>query len=209
MKKLFLFLVLLLATLQFAQAQLIPIDSCIVWQNKSISTNYFDISPDSKYIATSCEDGYIKIYLLENGNLLKEIKANDGFLDYEGIGSVKYSKDGLYLVSFSYDGKIRIFNTYTWDIIRTINVGYILSYYASVSHNNKYIASTYGFEGVAIWDFSTGNLLKIYPLIYSCFLYILLGQNILLHLQMVSNMNIFLYLIQSNFCFLINIFQIL
>ncbi len=164
MKKLFVSFVLLIALLQSGFCQIIPIDSCIVWQKETCDANRIDVSPDSKYIATACSDGFIKIYNLEDGSLLNEFRASDSY-----VYSIKYSSDGHYLISIGYEGIVKIWDSMKWDTIKTIIVGKPdgYHYYATISHNNRYIAATRALDGVSIYDLISGQLLKTYKLLES------------------------------------------
>jgi WD40 repeat protein len=73
MRKLFLFIVIFFALLQYATAQPKPQDSDTLWtkwNGGDIAKVQF--TPDSNYIAVA-GGNYIKIYDIQNGNLVREI----------------------------------------------------------------------------------------------------------------------------------------
>ena len=142
----------------------ISLDSSIVWSQAVGSVTRIDISPDSKYIALAMQGGIIKLYSLKSGVFYKELRANNG-----RIWSVKYSDDGKYLISGGRDfveykgddGLITIWDTSTWDTLKTIRIDYYDgNIFTTISHDNKYLAYSLAQKGIEIIDFNTGKLFK-------------------------------------------------
>jgi WD40 repeat protein len=71
-----------------------------------------EFSPDNKYIAVGGEDGSLIIINLTTKEAGNEIKAHDG-----SLAELKFSVDGLKLISGGYDGKIKIWNVGSLNIL--------------------------------------------------------------------------------------------
>ena len=167
MKKFLVFALFLLALAGSSYAQVkTTVDSSLVWQKIISGGGRFDISPDGQFIAVPSSDGNITIFKTATGDTVKQFVANPA--GFGTTSSVRYSADGQYLVSNSInDTIIRIWKTGTWDLFKQIHfnneVGVNTPVFATLSHNNKYLAAAMGNDGVYLWDFATSQLLKNYP----------------------------------------------
>jgi WD40 repeat protein len=68
--------------------------------------NSICFSPDGKFLASSCKDGYIKLWDATSGKILKTLKGHTN-----GVNSICFSPDGRFLASGSMDNTIKIWNT--------------------------------------------------------------------------------------------------
>ena len=152
------------------------------WQRYEVSS--IDFSPDGNKIVVGIEDE-IKVWDVSNGTLLKTLGSNnkryhhrngrdrenyhDGHSDF--ISSVKFSPDGSRIVSGSYDETIKIWNTSSGNLIKTlgednkryhhrgsdnINTSYghfdLISSIDFSPDGNKIISSSYD-KTVKIWEY--------------------------------------------------------
>jgi len=72
-------------------------------------------SPDGRWIATACDDGQIRIWDAQNGELLKVVPSNTG-----PIGGIAFSKDGEWFVSAGWEGVAHVWDTTSWAEISTL-----------------------------------------------------------------------------------------
>jgi WD40 repeat protein len=141
----------------------ISLDSSVVWRNEFGISSYFDVSPDNKFISLSGKDGTIRIVNLLTGTIFKQIKV----CDYT-LFAVKYSYDGSFLIATGSDdgnyGKLTVWDTKTWVLVKEIKVNLSSgSFYAALSHDNKYLAYSLMEKGVIIRNFQTDEIYKQYP----------------------------------------------
>lgn len=109
-------------------------------------------SNNNKFIATGSEDSLIRIWDIENGEIIHLITKHD---DY--IFSVSFSSDSLYLVSAGKDEIIYITDVTTGQVINKLN-GHS-SYVTSVcfSRDGNTIISSSDDNSIKIWLFDTKN----------------------------------------------------
>jgi WD40 repeat protein len=67
-------------------------------KNTSQSVTSLDISPDGKYLASGYEDGLVRIWRMQDGELLQTLSESQA-----AIAALAYSADGSWLVSASKD----------------------------------------------------------------------------------------------------------
>lgn len=164
MKKYFAFMVIgLLFVFVFDAYCQVSLDSNVVWRNEFGISSYFDVSPDNKFISLSGKDGTIRIVNFLTGTLFKEIKV----CDYTLFG-VKYSYDGSFLIATGSDdgdyGKLTVWDTKTWAMVKEIKVDIASgSFYAALSHDNKYLAYSLMQNGIIVRNFQTDEIYKKYP----------------------------------------------
>ncbi len=65
-----------------------------------------DIHPGQRVIATSAEDGVVKLWDKVSGQLITTLYGH-----YGGVTTIKFSPDGKQLATGSYDGRVII-----WDL---------------------------------------------------------------------------------------------
>jgi WD40 repeat protein len=85
----------------------------------------------------------------------KAFKAHDGL-----IFRVKYSNDGKYIVTGSYDKKIKLWNAETFQLIHEFNHDDIGLYAMDISPDGKVIAGGGDNGIVRLWSSETGKLIK-------------------------------------------------
>lgn len=112
------------------------------------------ISPDEKYIASSSWDGYVNIWNVSDGKLLKRLNA-----DKHKVFDVEFSPDCKHLACGYYDGTIRIWNYVNGTVEKDLDGPSLLAKSVSYSNNGKMLISTAVFHNVAyIWDVATGEI---------------------------------------------------
>jgi WD40 repeat protein len=106
-------------------------------------------SPDANMLAVAvCTNNYICIWDINKETIVQEMKGHTSH-----IISIAYSSDGKLIVTTSYDGSIRIWNTETGICKHIIDCS---AKYAEFNHDNSKILSVTENVRVSIWDVETG-----------------------------------------------------
>ncbi|MDZ8138382.1 MAG: serine/threonine-protein kinase [Nostoc sp. DedQUE04] len=113
------------------------------------------ISPDGKTIASSGDDGTIKLWNLATGKLIASLKGH-----FQQVNVVVISPDGKLLVSASDDNTIKIWNLATRKQIRTL-IGHSDSVHAlAISADSETLVSASDDNTIKIWDLATGEQIR-------------------------------------------------
>jgi WD40 repeat protein len=113
-----------------------------------VKLNFFALSPDGRYIATTGNMFSIKVWDFKSGDFIAGFDNSFG-----SIHSLVFSNDGRYLFQNGSDGI-----TVCWDMHTKTAAGWFPGmgnavYAQAISKDNRYLASA-GFEGkIAVWDF--------------------------------------------------------
>lgn len=136
-----------------------------------------DISPDGRYaiaggIAIPAPSDSVKhalsVWDLSTGTLFKTFESSQAGHE---ITNASFSPDGTYalittLTADTQKSEIRIFDTRTWDPVRTLTPpkepGYVDYLLATFSPDGKYILSGGAGSVVRLWDVGTGRELKTF-----------------------------------------------
>ncbi|MHA1375663.1 MAG: WD40 repeat domain-containing protein [Promethearchaeota archaeon] len=111
------------------------------------------ISPSGKYLACTSSSG-VSIIDVEKRILL------DTRIDDEDISSVGFTPDEN-IITFSYESTIKVWNRTTGILIRSFqrSTG---STGGAISPNGRYLVANPEWNKMYVWDFSSGELLKIF-----------------------------------------------
>ncbi|WP_445627966.1 protein kinase domain-containing protein [Nostoc sp. DSM 114167] len=113
------------------------------------------ISPDGKTIASSGDNGTIKLWNLATGKLIASLKGH-----FQQVNVVVISPDGKLLVSASDDNTIKIWNLATRKQIRTLT-GHSDSVHAlAISADSETLVSASDDNTIKIWDLATGEQIR-------------------------------------------------
>ncbi|MGV0104293.1 hypothetical protein NSTCB13_02956 [Nostoc sp. DSM 114160] len=113
------------------------------------------ISPDGKTIASSGDDGTIKLWNLATGKLIASLKGH-----FQQVNVVVISPDGKLLVSASDDNTIKIWNLATRKQIRTL-IGHSDSVHAlAISADSETLVSASDDNTIKIWNLATGEQIR-------------------------------------------------
>lgn len=94
---------------------------------------------NNKFVASIDEDGVAKVWDLEKKVLVQSFKAHENIFEW-GIQQVHFSRCSKYLVTFSEDKKVILWDWFTGNIIRTIIKQHICSSIA-ISFSNTLLVS--------------------------------------------------------------------
>jgi WD40 repeat protein len=113
------------------------------------------VTPDGNKIISGSQDGTIKIWNLNSGNLEHTIEAHN-----DSVKTV--CTDGLRIISGSRDKTIKIWNLKTGEIVRTLS-GHLKAVNAIVlTRNSSKIISGSDDKTLKIWELRTGELLHTF-----------------------------------------------
>ena len=114
-------------------------------------------SADGKLLATGCEDGTIRLWDLDTGDLVRALVGHGG-----PVLSIAWSPDSGRLISGSKDNTIRLWDAVSGrqlqvfrgsgDVVRTATVGW--------SPNGQYVAAGRWGNTIHVWDASSGELVQ-------------------------------------------------
>lgn len=109
------------------------------------------VHPDGQIVATGTLNGYMLLWNIDNGRILRETKAHEASVD-----GVRFSSDGLRIISGSRDKTIAIWDTKTGkERMRIPAPAPILR--MAVSPDDKLLATSLEDGTVRLWDVGTGK----------------------------------------------------
>jgi len=113
------------------------------------------ISPDNRFIVSGSDDETVKIWDMENGNLITSLKEDNG-----RVNSVFVSSDNRRIVSGCSDHTVRLWDIESGRLIMKLNghTGGVLSVF--VSPDNQRIVSGSSDHTVKLWDLESGCLIS-------------------------------------------------
>ena len=128
-------------------------DSEIVLVNHNYWTaNCGAFSNDGKYIVSGSNNGNVKIWSTETGDVVRALTGHTRV-----VTSVAFSRDGKYVVSGSNDKSVKIWSTKTGDVKWSLtNTEMVTS--VAFSNDGKYVVSGSHDKSVKIWSTETGNI---------------------------------------------------
>lgn len=113
------------------------------------------ISPDNRLLAAGGNNGYITIWDINSGNVVKRIN------NIIPPGVMRFSYDGQVLI-VERGGDVFYFNTTTWQSERKF-FNPIPFYYMDVSPDQSIVATSDKQTDIKLWDYNSGNLIKEIP----------------------------------------------
>ncbi|ETO31994.1 WD repeat-containing protein [Reticulomyxa filosa] len=123
-----------------------------VFQGHLSTINSVKFSPDgTKFVSTS-DDEAIKIWDVESGNNIQELKGHSDF-----INDAQFSPDGTMIVSCSHDKTIRLWNVQSGGEIKKLEEHTQNVTMAKFSPDGKIIVSNSSDETIRIWDIKSGQ----------------------------------------------------
>ncbi len=129
-----------------------------------------DISPDGKRFVTTGTDYTIRIFEIETGEIINawtgEHDQNCTADGWCGATNARYSHDGNYIITCDFGGQATV-----WDRdgnwVKNLNESDPTKFHQlqinslDMSRNNQYIATASHDKTVRLWNFETGQLIKI------------------------------------------------
>ncbi|WP_166826103.1 protein kinase domain-containing protein [Thalassoroseus pseudoceratinae] len=126
-----------------------------IFETQQGELNCVVYSPDGQFLASSGDDGTVKVYDLQDGSI-KTLQAHDGL----AFGLV-FTPDGESLFSCGTDSRIVRWNTKTWKSSHTFK-GHVARVEAiAVSPNGRWLASSSYDHRVGIWDLETNENVEL------------------------------------------------
>lgn len=138
-------------------------DNIIVWgicgniinaMSHKSNVNHVSVSHDNKYIISSGDDGLIKMWAFDKGNLVKTFKGHTG-----KINRAYFTNDDKIIISVSDDKTIKLWNVDNGQMIKTISEhqNNVTSLY--LSHDNTFFVTSSLDQTIKIWKMN-GDLIK-------------------------------------------------
>lgn len=122
-----------------------------------LSVRKLALTPDNKELITSgdsANDGSIKIWNMETGELLRTLKGHSQYPH-----SLTISKDGKIIVSGSMDKTIKVWNLQTGKLLRTLKHSSSVSSVAISNDGQTIVTGAYD-KTIKVWNVETGELLR-------------------------------------------------
>ena len=113
------------------------------------------ISPDGQTIASASQDGTIKLWKLEERELLHTFAGHS-----RAVNSVAISADGQTLASGSKDKTIKLWNPKTGELIRTLEGHSASVSSVAIDPSATILASGSADKTIKIWNLKTGELIR-------------------------------------------------
>ncbi len=114
-----------------------------------------DVSPDNRLIASGDRGGTLKIWDLEHGTELKDLRYSA-----QEITSVAFSPDGRILAAAGQDRTIRLWTVETWEELFCLRGHGMTICSVAWSPDGRQLASGARDQEVRIWDIATGQQLQ-------------------------------------------------
>jgi WD40 repeat protein len=142
------------------------VSSLLYTRTHSDGVNSVAISPDGQTIASASTDKTIKIWRLQDGQLLRTLTGHDGT-----VGSVAISPNGQSIVSASWDGTIKVWRLRDGELLRTLKNHAFRSgitaqeidnriFSVLITPDGETIVSGNADKTIKIWRLSNGQLLR-------------------------------------------------
>lgn len=133
--------------------------------NVNDSVNTVSVHPNDNIFAAAGKDKYIRFWKISEEPILCQFLAHD-----DQIRNVCFSKDGLFLVSCSYDRTIKIWNTSDKNLLKGIspNLKYekfheVGIHAITISPDSQFLAGIDKNGTVYLYQLNTGQLIRKYP----------------------------------------------
>jgi len=111
-----------------------------------------DVSPDCKMAVTGSWDNSLKIWNIENGELIKSYYGHS-----QPVFSVKFSPDGKKLISCAKDNTVKLWDVEKATVDKTLLGHSSWVYSACFSPDGKWVASGGADLKIIIWDVESGK----------------------------------------------------
>ncbi len=112
------------------------------------------VTPDGEQVISGSQDGTIKIWNLNSGNLICTISAHD-----DSVHTIATTADGLYVISGSHDTTIKIWNLKTGQLVRTLRGHFGSVNTVILTPDGSKIISASSDSSLKIWNIKTGEVL--------------------------------------------------
>ncbi|MFH7025535.1 MAG: NB-ARC domain-containing protein [Heteroscytonema crispum UTEX LB 1556] len=114
------------------------------------------VTPDGEQVISGSEDGTVKIWSLNSGNLIRTIPAHNESVD--AIVTTA-APDGLRIISGSHDKTIKIWNLKTGELVRTLAGHYGSINAIALTPDNSKMISASSDCSLKVWNLENGEAL--------------------------------------------------
>ncbi len=113
------------------------------------------VTPDGRYALSGSDDGTVKVWDLESGQLLRSL---EGHID--GVNAVAVTPDGRYALSGSDDRTVKVWDLESGQLLRSLegHTGAVNA--VAVTPDGRYALSGSWDRTVKVWDLESGQLLR-------------------------------------------------
>ena len=119
------------------------------------SINSIDINQEMSKIVSGSQDGTIKIWDLESGQMLQSLNAHT-----DGINDVEFNKTGNNIVSCGSDSSIKLWDADSYQLIKTIKTNFSVNA-VSFHYSGNYLAACGNNTSVFIYSVSDLSIIRI------------------------------------------------
>lgn len=116
-----------------------------------------DISPDGQYIASGSFDSTVRLWNIQNGELIHTMTGHGG-----DVEAVAFSPDGKTLVSGASDFVAILWDVATGQVIRRFQGHTLPIRSIAFGSQGDYIVTGSNDEQVILWDVATGDIIRTY-----------------------------------------------
>lgn len=112
------------------------------------------LSPDGQLVAGAGDDGVVRVYRLQDGQLTKALAGHTSTVKH-----LSFSADGTRLASVFQDGSASIWDVATWRLVAELDEAR-LYHCASLSRQDHLLACAGSSAGVTLWAFDRGEVIQ-------------------------------------------------
>lgn len=114
------------------------------------------LSPDSRLVATGCEDSGVRIWDISSGQMVHMLVGHES-----PITGVAFSPDGSMIVACAFDADALLWNVLNGQVIHVFEAQKYGLRDVTFSPDGKYVAATSYDRAIRVWDVATGEMIAV------------------------------------------------